>query len=73
MEARRRELRETQRRVTEQREAVLLQHREQQEKQRGQEAEMKQMRRQREALQALTQTNVQVHKWETCLPSSCDH
>lgn len=60
VEARRRELREAQRRVTVQREAVLLQQREQQEKLRRQQAEMDQMRRQREALEALMQTNVQV-------------
>lgn len=55
----RRDLREAQRRVAEQREAVLLQQREQLEKLRRQEAEIEQMRRQREALQALMQTNVQ--------------
>lgn len=60
VEARRRELREAQRRVTAQREAVLLQQREQQEKLRRQQVEMEQMRRQREAMQALMQTNIQV-------------
>lgn len=72
VETRRRDLREAQRRVAEQREAVLLQQREQLEKLRRQEAEMEQMRRQREALQALMQTNVQVRKGETCLPAFCD-
>lgn len=62
VDARRRELREAQRRVTAQREAVLLQQGEQQEKLRRQQAEMEQMRRQREALQALMQTNVQVRE-----------
>lgn len=60
VEAQRRELREAQRRVTAQREAVLLQQTEQEEKLRRQRAEMEQMKRQREALQALMQTNVQV-------------
>lgn len=60
VEARRRELREAQRHVMAQREAVLQQQREQQEKLQRQQEEMEQMRRQREALQALMQTNVQV-------------
>lgn len=67
VETRKHDLREAQRRVAEQREAVLLQHREQQEKLQRQEAEIEQTRRQREALQALMQTSVQVRAGETCL------
>lgn len=62
METQRHELREAQRRVTEQREVVLLQQRENEEKRRRQEVEMEQMRQQRETLQALIHTDSQVRQ-----------
>lgn len=60
METQRDELKEAPRRVMEQREAVLLQQRENEEKRRRQEVEMEQMRQQRETLQALIHTDSQV-------------
>lgn len=66
METQRHELREAQRRVMEQREAVLLQQWESEEKRRRQEVEMEQMRQQRETLQALIHTDSQVQQGTVC-------
>lgn len=63
METQRHELKEAQRRVMEQREAMLLQERENEEKRRRQEVEMEQMRQQREMLQALIHADAQVQQW----------
>nr|XP_046245960.1 centrosomal protein of 295 kDa [Scatophagus argus] len=59
MERQRRELQEVQRRMLEQREAVLLQQRKQEEERQKQELELEQMRRQKETLQALILTDAQ--------------
>ncbi|XP_026047326.1 uncharacterized protein LOC113035808 isoform X1 [Astatotilapia calliptera] len=59
MERQRQELQEAQRRVLEQREALMLQQRQQEEERRRQDLEMVQMRRQKETLQALINTDAQ--------------
>lgn len=60
MERQRQELQEAQRRVLEQREALMLQQRQREEERRRQDLEMVQMRRQKETLQALINTDAQV-------------
>lgn len=60
MEAQKRELQETQRRMHEQREAMVLQQRQLEEKRQRQELEVEQMRKQKEMLQALIHTDAQV-------------
>lgn len=59
-ERQRQELQEAQRRVLEQKEALMLQQRQREEERRRQDLEMVQMRRQKETLQALINTDAQV-------------
>ncbi|CAI5692647.1 unnamed protein product [Oreochromis niloticus] len=58
-ERQRQELQEAQRRVLEQKEALMLQQRQREEERRRQDLEMVQMRRQKETLQALINTDAQ--------------